>query len=89
MGRTDFHTLDEYLRPVSGYCLLPLRFKRTSRDELLLSNDVGEFTFISNADFQQLVSGTLDSQSRTYLDLRSKWFLSDERSSIHSRVLAS
>jgi His-Xaa-Ser system radical SAM maturase HxsB len=68
---------------------MPFRFTRFGADRYLLTNDVGDHTLLTAEDFQRLVSKTLDASSATYLNLRYKNFVSDDRSSIHARVLAS
>ena len=59
------------------YQLLPFRFERFNENELFLSNEVGEFSFISNDEFQCLINHKLNSSSRTFLDLKAKQILTD------------
>jgi len=59
------------------YRLLPFRFKKFSNDEVFISNEVGEFIFISKDDFKKLVTYQLDFQSGTFLNLKSKQILTD------------
>ena len=54
------------------YHLLPFRFERFNENEYLLSNDVGEYIFLSNKDFQDFVSGRLDEHSELFYDIESK-----------------
>lgn len=89
MARTDFNELSHYLKPTAGYTLLPFRFRRDPRGDVLLTNDLGEYHWLSYIDFDELVEGTLDTCSSEYLNLRAKYFVSDERASIHARVMAS
>jgi uncharacterized protein len=89
MARTDFSDPSTYqpAAPVLG--LMPFRFARFDADRYLLTNDVGDHELLAIEDFQRLVSKTLDPNSATYLNLRSKNFVSDDRGSVHARVLAS
>ncbi len=89
MARTDFYGLEHYLKPVEGYSLLPFRFRRGSDGQVLLTNDLGEFQHVSGFEFSQFVENKLDTASQLYFDLRAKYFLSDDRASIHSRIMAS
>jgi len=59
------------------YKLLPFRFERFNDNEVFISNEVGEFTFVSNEDFKLLTSHQLDPKSQTFLNLKSKQILTD------------
>src|SRR5690348_840162 len=89
MGRTDFQKISSYQSPSTTYGLLPFRFERFDEGRYLLTNDVGDHALVGNHEFQSLVEKTLDPNSVTYLDLRTKNFVSDTRSSVHARILAS
>lgn len=89
MARTDFLDQSSYQPASPTFGLLPFRFARFDADRYLLTNDVGDHTFLAPDDLQRLVSKTLDPNSAIYLDLRSRNFVSDDRSSVHVRVLAS
>ncbi|WP_305967436.1 His-Xaa-Ser system radical SAM maturase HxsB [Marinobacter salsuginis] len=56
------------------YKLLPFNFERVG-DSYLLTNEVGEYLFLSEADLHSLVHETLDSQSEVYSSLKSRHFL--------------
>jgi len=62
---------------IISYQLLPFRFERFNDREILLSNEVGEFAFVANSDFEKLVDHHLDPQSQTFLNLKSKQILTD------------
>lgn len=47
-------TMDE------NYQILPFRFARFNESEFLLTNDVGEYIFLSNEDFDKFISKELD-----------------------------
>ena len=54
------------------YHLLPFRFDRFNEDEYLLTNEVGEYIFMSNENFHLFVNYNLDVNSQLYLDVESK-----------------
>jgi len=60
-----------------SYKFLPFRFERLNREEIFLSNEVGEFYFISNEEFQKFINYMLNTSSQTFLDLKSKQMLTD------------
>ena len=55
-----------------AYQLLPFRFERFNENEYLLTNEVGEYLFLSNEDFHSFVHGGLDEHSELFYDLASK-----------------
>ena len=55
-----------------AYQLLPFRFERFDDNKYLLTNEVGEYIFLSNEDFQHFVDGELDEHSELFYDLASK-----------------
>ena len=57
---------------MTNYTLLPFRFGRFNNDQVLLTNDVGEFVFVSNDVFDSLVQGRLDVRSDEFYDIESK-----------------
>ncbi len=46
-----------------SYTILPLRFMRWSPSEVFLTNEVGEYVFLSNEDFDAFVQGRLERHS--------------------------
>ena len=54
------------------YQLLPFRFERFNDDEYLLTNEVGEYLFMTNDDFNRFINYELDVNSALYLDAESK-----------------
>lgn len=65
-----------------SYTILPLRFMRWSPSEVFLTNEVGEYVFLSNEDFDAFVQGRLERQSSndqvpvdTFTELETKHFL--------------
>lgn len=65
-----------------SYTILPLRFMRWSPSEVFLTNEVGEYVFLSNDDFDAFVQGRLERQSSNdqvpvdaFTELETKHFL--------------
>lgn len=54
------------------YKILPFRFEKYNDDEYLLTNEIGEYLFISTDDFNKFVNHQLDTSSETFLNLSSK-----------------
>ncbi len=54
------------------YTFLPFRFDHFNAEEYLLTNDVGEYIFLSNEDFHRFVNGELDVHSELFYDIASK-----------------
>ena len=55
-----------------AYQLLPFRFERFNDNQYLLTNEVGEYVFLSNDDFHAFVNGKLDEHSVLFYDLAGK-----------------
>ena len=55
-----------------NYQLLPFRFERFDDSRYLLTNDVGEYIFLNNDDFQSFVDGTMNTSSDTFFNIESK-----------------
>lgn len=53
------------------------RFKKLGRD-YLLTNEVGDYAFLSQEDFNKFLEGKLDQKSDTYRELSQKNFISGE-----------
>jgi uncharacterized protein len=85
-----FNSADHYqpVKPPNGYWLLPFRFMRWQDDDVLVTNDGGEFIFLDNSSFTQLCGGQLPPSARAYGDLKAKQFLTDSESSLPLELLA-
>jgi len=59
------------------YKILPFRFERFNDKETFLSNEVGEYIFLSNSEFDSFVNHTLDTKSATFKNLKAKHILTD------------
>ncbi len=71
----EFHSREHY-RPRGSYRLLPFRFTRFG-PRILAVNEVGEYLFLSQDDFDDFVGRRLPPSSAAYLDLNGKHFLYD------------
>ena len=58
------------------YTILPFRFSKNKAD-YLLTNDVGEYYYLSEDDFQKFTDLKLDSNSELFEDLKSKFFVTN------------
>ena len=88
--RPLFHSLAEYRSQIGTYRLLPFRFARIPQvpGRVLVTSEVGEYEFLSEAEFQAFASGMLDPTSATYDDLQAKHFLVEGDPSTVVRLLA-
>lgn len=59
------------------YTLLPFRFTKFNDTEIFITNEVGEFLFISKDDFTRMVNYQLEIHSETFLNLKSKHIITD------------
>ena len=71
-----------------AYQLLPFRFERFDENKYLLTNEVGEYIFLSNEDFQCFVDGKLDEHSELFYDLASKQIATTDKTEDVVRMLA-
>lgn len=80
-----------YQHPRHGkYQLLPFRFARIPElpGEILITSEVGEYLFLSEADFQALVGYTLSPEQPVYRDLVARHFLYEGGSDPHLEMIA-
>lgn len=54
------------------YTILPFHFARFNEEEYLLTNDVGEYIFLCNEDFDKFIQYELDPKSEIFQDIASK-----------------
>lgn len=57
---------------MNTYQILPFRFARFNDSEYLLTNDVGEYIFLSYEDFNKFVNKKLDTKTTIFQDIASK-----------------
>lgn len=77
-----------FRREGQAYRLLPLRFLREPRGDVFISNEVGEFTFLSAADFAHLVDHSLAPDHPRFDDLKAQHFIDDSGSTVPLELLA-
>jgi len=73
-----FHSSDHY-RPNSGrpYDFLPFRFMRWPDGDVLVTNEAGEYLFLTEQGFAALHEKRLSASSDEYRNLKAKHFLTD------------
>lgn len=54
------------------YIILPFRFERFNDEEVLLTNEIGEYLFLLNSDFEKFIQYELDPKSDVFMNLASK-----------------
>jgi His-Xaa-Ser system radical SAM maturase HxsB len=59
------------------YVLLPFRFNRFSEHEMFVTNEVGEFVFVSMDNLVRLAKHELSPESDIFLDLKAKQIVTD------------
>lgn len=55
--------------------LLPFQFKHNPDGRILLVNECGDYHFVSQATFEDLISGRITPNNESYFDLQSRLFL--------------
>lgn len=60
-----------------NYQFLPFRFDRFRPGEVFLSNEVGEFIFITDDDFAKLINKQVPPESELFLNLKAKHMLTN------------
>jgi His-Xaa-Ser system radical SAM maturase HxsB len=86
--KVNFFRSKESFEGANAYRHLPFRFMRWPSSEVLVSNEVGEWVFLTAPTFQQFAMGTLSQHHPAYADLKSKHFLTDSPSSAPLQLLA-
>jgi His-Xaa-Ser system radical SAM maturase HxsB len=88
--KVQFYPADCYRSPSAekGYRLLPFRFMRFGCDEVLMTNDGGEFVFLPREVFDSYVNQALSRDHPDYRTLKAKHFLTDSPSSLPLELLA-
>lgn len=72
---SKFQPLSAYVNQDAQYELLPFRFESLGADDVVLSNMVGEFAFLTRAKLNSLVSHQLRPDDADYPTLRAKHML--------------
>lgn len=85
---SPFEPVESFRPSEPGYRLLPFRFLRWTRDEVLLVNEVGEYCFLPARRFEELAGSRLEETSTWYRKLKARHFLADANSSLPVELLA-
>jgi uncharacterized protein len=88
MPRAIFRTQEEFETRRNAYRLLPFRFMRWHKDEVLVTNECGEYEFLTADTFQAFATGLLNPADTVYQNLKAKHFLSDSESVVPLELLA-
>src|ERR1041385_7986395 len=86
--KAEFFRSPNAFDQANGYRPLPFRFMRWSADQVLLSNDAGDWSFVQASTFQQFADGRLARSSDAYAELKAKHFLADSPSTVPLQLLA-
>ena len=71
-----------------NYVILPFRFEALPSKEVFLSNEVGEFEYLSRSSFEDFINHRLDPSTGQYRDLKSRFFLADNNMNAVTDILA-
>ena len=72
----------------NNYQILPFRFERLFSNEYLLTNEVGEFVFLTHEEFDSFVNGTLKPNQDAFWELESKQILATDNTDAVVSMLA-
>lgn len=70
------------------YTILPFRFERYNDTEYLITNEIGEYVFMSVDDFNKFTTHQLDTNSDVFLELQSKQIATTDKVEDVIRMLA-
>ena len=87
MSRLQFRPPSAF-EPCSEYRLLPFRFMRWHDGSVLLTNECGEYEFVSADAFTAFARHRLESVHPSYANLKAKHFLNDSESTVPIELLA-
>jgi uncharacterized protein len=85
---SKFRTIDFYKSFKTGYSLLPFRFTELDAENYVLSNIAGEHLIANKDVLPPLINHQLDPDHPTYIELRARHFLVDDKTSIAPELLA-
>jgi len=66
------------IKKFDGKSVGHFRFKQFDKDNYLITNEVGNYSFLSNAQFKKFITGKLNKKEKLYKDLVKKLFIKDE-----------
>ncbi len=70
----DLKTINNLNKEKVGF----FRFKKFDKDNYLLTNDVGKYVFLAEADFKKFITGKLKKQDKVYKELKENLFIKDD-----------
>ncbi len=83
-----FQSISFYCSSKENYELLPFRFERLSDSEVVLTNAVGEFSYLDRGKLNDLVNHKLHSSDSDYIHLRARHFLREPEDKTPISLLA-
>lgn len=86
-SRLEFKDLPHY-KSQEAYKLLPFSITKHSPDKYIISNDYGEYHFLTVPEVDQLLSRKLSNTDSLYYELKSKFFVAEEISESLLELLA-
>ncbi|MDC3386019.1 His-Xaa-Ser system radical SAM maturase HxsB [Gammaproteobacteria bacterium] len=84
---SSFELQNFYKKKNSNYKLLPFRFINLDQEKVIMTNMVGEFYQVDKKTVKDLINHNIDIEHEDYINLRSKHFLTDEKTSIANELL--
>lgn len=84
---SKFRPIDAFKNRDASYSLLPFRFERLNSADYILTNMVGEYLLIQRDVLHAFVHHRLSEENPSYIDLRSKHFLEDEKTIASAELL--
>jgi len=85
---SKFLPIETYRSPPGSYQLLPFRFERLQDGDLVLTNEVGEFTFLPSSKLEDVVQKRLDPADQAYADLRARHIIMEPGDEASLELLA-
>lgn len=85
---SKFLPIANYVPEFGQYKLLPLRFENISDDEVVITNAVGEFAFLSREKLNELISKKLQPLDPVFQHLRARQFIREPSDLVPLELLA-
>jgi uncharacterized protein len=85
---SKFLPIEAYRSPPGSYRLLPFRFERLQDGDLVLTNEVGEFAFLTSSKLEDVVHKRLDPDDEAYANLRARHIIMESGDEASLQLLA-
>jgi His-Xaa-Ser system radical SAM maturase HxsB len=85
---SKFQPIEFYKNKSHAYELLPLRFEPLDEANYVITNMAGEYLTLPRQELHKLVKHQLSPSDQTYIDLRARHFLVDDKTSVAKELLA-